>query len=100
MRNPVKGTRFRNDLRLAEKRGKDMAKLRGVSLLLIEGSPLRPRHQDHPLAADWKHCRDLSLLRAGNEHPLVNARLAISGIVGEWRRSSDRNCSTVAIVSA
>ena len=28
MRNPVKGAQFRRDVKLAQKRGKDMAKLR------------------------------------------------------------------------
>jgi len=39
VRNPVGGAQFRRDLKLAQKRGKDMAKLREVILLLIEGSP-------------------------------------------------------------
>ena len=50
MRNPVEGTQFRRDVKLAQKRGKDMAKLREAILLLIEGSPLPPRYKDHPLA--------------------------------------------------
>jgi mRNA interferase YafQ len=58
MRNPVSGTQFRRDVKLAQKRGKDMAKLREVLLLLIEGSPLPPSHKDHPLGGDWKHYRD------------------------------------------
>lgn len=45
-------------MKLAKKRGKDMAKLREVILLLIGGSPLPSRCQDHPLSADWKHFRD------------------------------------------
>ena len=51
MRNPVSGAQFRRDVKLAQKRGKDMAKLREAILLLIEGSPLPPRYKDHPLAA-------------------------------------------------
>ena len=58
MRNPVSGAQFRRDVKLARKRGKDMARLREVILLLTEGSPLPPRHKDHPLAGDWKHYRD------------------------------------------
>jgi mRNA interferase YafQ len=57
VRDPVSGTQFRRDVKLAQKRGKDMAKLREVILLLIEGSPLPPRFRDHPLAGDWKHYR-------------------------------------------
>ena len=58
MRNPVEGARFRRDVKLAQKRGKDMARLREAISLLIEGSPLPPRYQDHPLGGEWKHFRD------------------------------------------
>ena len=47
MRNPVRGAQFRRDVRLAQKRGKDMAKLREVLMLLIEGNPLPIRYKDH-----------------------------------------------------
>ena len=58
MRNSIRGTQFRHDVKLAEKRGKDMAKLREAILLLIEGRPLPPRYKHHPLGGDWKHFRD------------------------------------------
>jgi mRNA interferase YafQ len=49
---------FRRDVKLAERRGKDMTKLRELILLLIEGEPLPPRYKDHSLGGDWKHHRD------------------------------------------
>jgi mRNA interferase YafQ len=52
MRNPVEGAQFRRDVKLALKRGKDMAKLREAIVLPIEGSPLPPRYGDHPLTGD------------------------------------------------
>lgn len=58
MRNPLRGARFRRDVKLAQRRGKDMTKLREVIVLLIEGRPLPPRYEDHPLGGDWKHFRD------------------------------------------
>ena len=58
MRNPISGAQFRRDVKLAERRGKDMAKLRELILLLIEGEPLPPRYKDHSLGGDWKHLRD------------------------------------------
>lgn len=58
MRKPISGAQFRRDVKLAEKRSKDMTKLRDVILLLTEGSPLPPRCNDHPLGGDWKHYRD------------------------------------------
>ncbi|MBZ5724061.1 MAG: type II toxin-antitoxin system YafQ family toxin [Acidobacteriia bacterium] len=39
MRNPIEGAHFRRDVKLAQKRGTDMKKLREVLLLLIEGGP-------------------------------------------------------------
>ncbi len=58
MRNPVRGAQFKRDVKLAIKRGKDMAKLRNLLTLLIEGGPLPPRCKDHPLSGNWKHYRD------------------------------------------
>jgi len=37
LRNLIGGKQFRRDVKLAEKRGKDMAKLREAILLLLEG---------------------------------------------------------------
>ena len=45
-------------MKLAQKRGKDMAKLRKIILLLVVGKPLPPRYKDHPLAGEWSHYRD------------------------------------------
>ena len=58
MKNLVRGAQFRRDVKLAERRGKDLSKLREVLLLLAEGQPLAPRYKDHPLSGEWKHCRD------------------------------------------
>ena len=58
MRAPVGGAQFRRDVKLAQKRGKDMTKLREPILLLIEGTPLPPRYKDHPLGGDWKPFRE------------------------------------------
>jgi mRNA interferase YafQ len=58
MRSPVSGAQFRRDVKAAQKRGKDIAKLREVILLLTEPRPLPPRYRDHPLGGDWKHYRD------------------------------------------
>jgi mRNA interferase YafQ len=58
VRNLVRVTQFKRDFKLAKKRGKDMAKLRELLLLLVEGKPLPPRYQDHPLSGNWKHYRD------------------------------------------
>lgn len=58
MREIVLGTQFKRDVKKAEKRGKDMTKLRELILLLAEGKALPPRYKEHPLSGDWKHFRD------------------------------------------
>jgi mRNA interferase YafQ len=58
VREIVRSTQFNRDLKLAKKRGKDMAQLRDLILLLAEGKPLSSSYKDHPLSGDWKHFRD------------------------------------------
>ena len=40
---------FNKDIKLMEKRRKDMLKLRDVMRMLIQEIPLLPRHENHPL---------------------------------------------------
>lgn len=58
MRNLIRGTQFKRDVKLAERRGKNLAKLRELILLLVEGDSLPPRYKDHSLGGNWKHHRD------------------------------------------
>ena len=58
MRNLIRGAQFKRDVKLAERRGKDLAKLRELILLLVEGDPLPSRYKDHSLSGNWKHHRD------------------------------------------
>jgi mRNA interferase YafQ len=58
LRIPIRGAQFQRDVKRAQKRGKDMTKLREMILMLIEGSPLPARCKDHPLVGDWKQHRD------------------------------------------
>ena len=58
MLTPISGTQFRRDVKLAQKRGKDMTKLREVLRLLIERKPLPARYKDHPLSGEWNDFRD------------------------------------------
>lgn len=58
MRNPVRSGQFKRDVKAAEKRGKNMEKLRELLVLLIEGKPLPPEYLDHPLKGGWKGYRD------------------------------------------
>jgi mRNA interferase YafQ len=58
MRVPEYSTRFHRDVKLAQKRGKSMVKLRKLLELLIEDQPLPPRYRDHPLRNEWSSYRD------------------------------------------
>jgi mRNA interferase YafQ len=61
MRNAVLGAQLRRDVKLARKRGKDLARLREAVSLLWEGTPLPDRCRDHPLRGDWSGFRDCRL---------------------------------------
>lgn len=58
MRAPVRSGQFRRDVKRVEKRGKDMAKLREVILVLLSGASLPERYRDHPLRDRWAGYRD------------------------------------------
>ena len=52
MCSPSYTGQFKRDVKLAEKRGKDMAKLRAVVGLLLAAQPLPPELGDHPLKGE------------------------------------------------
>ena len=54
----VRSTQFKRDVRKAEKRGKDMTKLRVLLVSLIKQEPLSARYLDHPLRGIWKGYRE------------------------------------------
>jgi mRNA interferase YafQ len=58
MREIIRTIQFKRDVKRAEKRGKDMTKLRDLILLLAGETPLPVRYKDHPLCGEWKHHRD------------------------------------------
>ena len=51
-------SRFEQDVKRMQKRGKDMTKLREAIRLLMAGDPLPASYRDHPLGGDWKGYRD------------------------------------------
>lgn len=58
MRVPVYSGQFKRDVKTAQKRGKDMAKLRALMTLLIDAAPLPAIYLDHPLKGRWRSFRD------------------------------------------
>jgi len=49
---------FKRDVRKAQKRGKDMGKLRILLDLLLNEQPLPAHYRDHPLKGSWAGFRD------------------------------------------
>lgn len=58
MRQPVYSGKFKRDLKVAKKRGKDMAKIKALMGLLIEGQEVPSIYLDHPLKGRWRSFRD------------------------------------------
>ena len=58
MRRPDYSGQFKRDLKQAQKRGKDMDRLKVLLRLLIEGKPLPATYLDHPLKGGWLEFRD------------------------------------------
>ena len=61
MREVVRSTAFKKDVKRVERRGKDMSKLKAVILLLLGDDPLSPSLHDHPLRGVWTGYRDLHI---------------------------------------
>ena len=58
MRTFQRASQFKKDVKRVEKRGKNLAKLRVVLELLIDGDPLPPEYRDHPLQGEFSGSRD------------------------------------------
>ena len=58
MKRITTGSRFRKDVKLAQRRGMDMSKLRALIEMLAAGKPLPERYRDHPLKGAFANFRD------------------------------------------
>ena len=58
MRTFSRTTQFKKDVKLAGRRGKDLAKLKAVLDLLIVGDELPEKYEDHPLRGNFMGSRD------------------------------------------
>jgi len=54
-------SQFKKDVKRAEKRGKDLAKLKAALDLLINGEALPSEFKDHPLRGNFAGSRDCHL---------------------------------------
>ena len=58
MKRITTGSRFQKDVKLAQRRGMDMAKLRALIEMLAAGKSLPERYRDHPLKGEFANFRD------------------------------------------
>lgn len=58
MRTFSRTSQFKKDVKLAERRGKDLAKLKAAIDLLIDAEVLPPQYKDHPLRGNFAGSRD------------------------------------------
>jgi mRNA interferase YafQ len=58
MYTPVFTRQFEKDLKLAQRRGKDVEKFKIIAKTLLSGRMLDPIHRDHQLAGNYKGRRD------------------------------------------
>ena len=61
MRTFSRTSQFKQDVKRAEKRGREMAKLKAALELLMDDQPLPPELKDHPLRGDFAGSRDCHL---------------------------------------
>jgi mRNA interferase YafQ len=58
MKDVRRSGQFRKDLRLAQRRGRDLAKLADILDILMASRSLPAACRDHPLKGDWRGCLD------------------------------------------
>ena len=58
MRSFSRTSQFKKDVKLAGRRGKDLAKLKAAIDLLVDGEVLPPQYRDHPLRGNFAGSRD------------------------------------------
>jgi mRNA interferase YafQ len=58
MLTPFRTTQFKRDVKLAEKRGRNMAKLKRAMIKLIQEEELEPSYRDHKLGGEYKSHRE------------------------------------------
>ena len=58
MRTFSRSSQFKKDVKLAGRRGRNLAKLKAVMDRLIDGGVLPPLYKDHPLRGNFAGSRD------------------------------------------
>jgi len=55
---PSRTTQFKRDVKLAEKRGRDLLKLKSIMMKLAKEESLDSKFKDHKLTGDYKNHRE------------------------------------------
>lgn len=58
---PVRSAQFKRDVKRAQRRGKDLAKLRLPLTALARQESLPARYRDHPLRGSWQGYREIHI---------------------------------------
>ena len=61
MRGISRSNRFKKDVELCQKQGKDMTKLKTIIDILISGEAIPKHYNDHPLKGKYSGFRDLHI---------------------------------------
>jgi mRNA interferase YafQ len=51
---PIRTNQFKRDVKLAEKRRKNMSKIKAIMTALTNEEPLDPKHRNHKLSGNYK----------------------------------------------
>lgn len=76
-------TRFRRDVKLCQKQGKNMDKFKAVHELLVAGKPLPDKNRDHALTGEWRGFRECHL-----EPDWLLIYQVVDGVLGYARMGS------------
>jgi mRNA interferase YafQ len=55
---PIRTTQFKRDVKLAEKRGKNISRLKSLMIKIALEEILDAKHKDHKLTGDYKNHRE------------------------------------------
>ena len=61
MLKAIHKNKFLKDVKLAQKRGKDLEKLKALMKLLVDAKPLERKHDDHPLKGNYEGFRECKI---------------------------------------
>ena len=61
MLTSIRSAQFKRDVRRAQRRGKDLAKLGSTLTALIRQATLPTRYRDHPLRGNWRGHREIHI---------------------------------------